>query len=165
MGPYPVNLLNTSSDDAYICFDANLDSAYFASNKDGNFDIYVQKRPLDKEIDLWFNMNYTESSRPDSINSPEQDKCPNVLKKIMVYASDRPGGFGGFDLYFSVFRNGKWNAPVNMGSDINTTFDEYRPVLGFHPEFTNNYMIFSSNRPGGKGGYDLYFTGIEFTGK
>lgn len=165
LGPYPVNLMNTGSDDAYFCFDANLDSAYFGSNKDGNFDIYLQKRPVDKEIDLWFNMAYIPSSRPDSINSPEQDKCPFILKKNMVFASDRPGGFGGFDLYLSVFRNGKWNAPVNLGSDVNTSFDEYRPILGFHQEFTNNYLIFSSNRPGGKGGYDLYFTGIEFTGK
>ncbi len=164
-GPYPVNLMNTGSDDAYICFDANLDSAYFGSNRDGNFDIFVQKRPLDKDIDLWFNMTYISSSKADSINSPEQDKCPYVLKKIMFFASDRPGGFGGYDLYYSVFRNGKWNAPVNLGSGINTTYDEYRPVLGSHPEFTNNFLIFSSNRPGGKGGFDLYFTGIEFTGK
>ena len=48
------------------------------------------------------------------------------------------------------------------GRNINTSSNEYSPVIGFHPDFTNKYMIFSSDRPGGKGGYDLYFTGVDF---
>ena len=79
----------------------------------------------------------------------------------MVFTSDRPGGFGGFDLYYSLFRNGKWNSPVNFGPKINTSSDEYRPLLGFYSGFENIYLIFSSDRPGGLGGFDLYFTGLE----
>ena len=164
-GPYPVRLLNTSFDDAYICFDSNLDSAYFASDREGNFDIYLQKRPADKDIGTWFNLDYAISSRADSINSSGDDKCPMVFKKVLVLASDRPGGLGGFDLYYSIFRNGKWSSPVNLGPDINTSSDEYRPVLGYHPDFKNLFMMFSSDRPGGKGRYDLYFTGVEFPEK
>jgi hypothetical protein len=162
-GPFPIKLLNTIYDEAYLCFDSNLDSAYFTSNKEGNFDIYLQKRPpANKDLALWFNMNYSVSTRVDNINSSSNDKCPLVFKNIMVFTSDRPGGLGGFDLYYSVFRNGTWNTPVNFGPGINTSYDEYRPVLGYHPDFTNLFMMFSSNRPGGKGGFDLYFTGVEF---
>jgi hypothetical protein len=79
----------------------------------------------------------------------------------MVFASNREGGLGGYDLYYSVFTKGQWSAPVNFGPSINTASDEYRPVLGSDEEFTNVFMMFSSNRPGGHGGFDLYFTGID----
>ena len=69
---------------------------------------------------------------------------------------------GGYDLYYSIFRKGKWSTPVNFGPVINTSSDEYRPVIGYHPDFSNQFLIFSSNKPGGKGGFDLYFTGVEF---
>ena len=164
-GPFPVKLLNTASDDAYLCFDNNLDSAYFNTNTSGNFDIYLHKRPAEKDIQSWFNLDYAASTRVDSVNSDFNDKCPNIFKDIMVFTSDRPGGYGGYDLYYSLFRKGKWSSPVNMGPRINTPDDEYRPLLGLHYEFTNYYMIFSSNRPGGLGGYDLYFAGVNFPKK
>jgi hypothetical protein len=164
-GPYPIKLLNTSSDDAYISFDTNQDSAYFCTNKDGNFDIFIQKRPAEKDLSSWFNLDYSASSIVDSINSAGDDKCPYVLKKVMVFASNRPGGLGGYDLYYSIFKKGKWSSPVNLGPGVNTSSDEYRPVLGQHEDYTNMFMMFSSNRPGGKGGFDLYFKGVEFASK
>ncbi len=50
---------------------------------------------------------------------------------------------------------------MNFGAVINTAFDEYRPIL-FNKEVDNDrdMMIFSSNRAGGKGGFDLYFVGV-----
>jgi hypothetical protein len=84
-----------------------------------------------------------------------------IFKNIMFFVSDRPGGLGGFDLYYSIFNNGNWSSPVNMGPDFNSSSDEYRPVIGYLPDFTNYFIMFSSNRPGGKGGYDLYFRGLK----
>jgi hypothetical protein len=161
-GPLPVKVLNTASDDAYITLDYNQDTAYFSSNKDGNFDIFLSKIPVKKDLASWFSLDYTAPVRADSLDSPNDDKCPFIFKSLMVFASNREGGMGGFDLYYSLFKNGKWNRPVNMGPGINTSSNEFRPVIGFHQDFTNKYMIFSSDRPGGKGGYDLYFTGVDF---
>jgi hypothetical protein len=161
-GPFPVKLLNTSFDDAYICFDTNLDSAYFASDRNGNFDLFLKKKPAEQDIASWFNLDYAASEMVDSLNTTYDDKCPMVFRKIMVFTSNRPGGFGGYDLYYSVFKKGKWNSPVNLGPRINTSSNEYRPVIGYHPEFNNLFMIFSSDRSGGKGGFDLYFTGVLF---
>jgi hypothetical protein len=79
----------------------------------------------------------------------------------MVFASNRPGGYGGFDLYYSEFRNGQWSEAKNFGERINTEYDEFRPITLHYWDFENTLMIFSSNRPGGKGGYDLYYTGIS----
>ncbi len=163
LGPFPVKLLNTGFDDAYISFDTNQDTAYFSSNRSGNFDIYLHTRPPETDLDIWFNHDYTASTLVDSLNSSSDDKCPFVSGKVMVFSSNRPGGMGGYDLYYSIFRRGKWSTPVNFGPGINTSSDEYRPVIDWHPYFSNQFMIFSSNRPGGKGGFDLYFTGVEFT--
>ena len=161
-GPYPVTLLNTSFDDAYICMDGNLDSAYFTSNRTGNFDIYLHGRSEDTEIASWFNQVYDNSVSVESVNSTSEDKCPFIFRNLLIFTSDRPGGLGGFDLYYSKNINGQWSSPVNFGPGINTAADEYRPVVGYHPDFTNLFMMFSSNRPGGKGGFDLYYTGVEF---
>ncbi len=161
-GPFPVKLFNTTSDDGYLSFDTNQDSAYFNSNKDVNFDIYVSKRPAGKDIKSWFNMDYTPATKADSVNSTSDDKCPFIFRKVMVFASNRPGGMGGYDIYYSVFRKGRWSSPVNMGPTVNSESDEFRPVIAYHPDFSNQFMIFSSNRTTGKGGFDLYFKGVEF---
>ncbi len=161
-GPMPIKIMNTGSDDAYICLNSTQDTAYFSSNKDGNFDIFYLIKPPNKDLSSWFNLDYTSPVKADSLNSPGEDKCPFILKKIMVFASDRAGGFGGYDLYYSILKNGIWSSPVNLGPRINTSSDEYRPVIGVQTDFTNKFLMFSSNRPGGKGGFDLYFTGIDF---
>jgi hypothetical protein len=83
---------------------------------------------------------------------------------MLIFTSNRPGGYGGFDLYYSKYENGNWSAPTNFGSKINSPFDEYRPIL-FDEEidFEKDMMVFSSNRTGGKGGFDLYFVGIPIS--
>jgi hypothetical protein len=162
-GPFSLTLLNSSFDEAYISFDANQDSVYFCTNRYGNFDIYVQNRPDTLTLVQWLDHSSVWSNLVDSVNSSSDDKFPFVYRNIMVFASDRAGGMGGFDLYYSVFRNGKWSSPVNLGPGINTASDECRPVIGYSPDFTNKFLVFSSNRSGGKGGFDLYFTGYDFS--
>jgi hypothetical protein len=160
-GPFPVTLLNTPHDDAYISFDTDQDTAFFSTNEGGDFDIFIARRPSDTNPADWFSGFYSVSSPVDSVNSSSDDKCPFVFRKMLIFASDRPGGFGGFDLYYSVFRDGKWSSAENFGPDINTEFNEYRPVIGAPANYTNYLLMFSSDRTGGKGGFDLYFTGVS----
>ena len=56
----------------------------------------------------------------------------------------------------SIFEDGVWSAPANFGPKINTEYDEYRPIIFSFEEVQKNLMIFSSDRPGGLGGFDLY---------
>lgn len=159
--PVAATLFNSPSDDAYLSLGTTLDTAWFCSDRGGNFDIYMLTRPAGVSLDEWFTSPAMTPTLVDSINSAWDDKCPFVRGRYMVFASNMPGGMGGFDLYYSVFRNGKWSSPVNMGPGINSAANEYRPVLGKDLKFGNYFLIFSSDRPGGKGGYDLYFTGIS----
>jgi hypothetical protein len=70
----------------------------------------------------------------------------------LVFASDRPGGFGGLDLYISTKVNNDWGPAINLGPNINTPFNEDMPF------FTNNNktLIFCSQGHDTMGGYDLF---------
>ena len=96
----------------------------------------------------------------ESINSPVEDVCPYINGILIVFTSKREGGYGGYDLYYTQLIEDEWSTPVNFGPEINTEFDEFRPIVFYAPKFENDLMVFSSNRPGGMGGFDLYYVGI-----
>ena len=69
----------------------------------------------------------------------------------LYFASDRPGGFGGTDLYKVEFAEGEWQTPVNLGEGINTEGNELFPFLRQDQE-----LYFASNGHGGLGGLDVF---------
>lgn len=165
--PSSVEYLNSDFDDAYPTFNNDYSKLYFTSNRKGKFDIYKIRTDNSKEILEILSENNSASVEIDSILSSEfDDKCPSITNNILVFTSNREGGFGGYDLYYSCLENGTWSEPINFGSEINSEYDEYRPIVRSNEwEFDNDMMIFSSNRPGGKGGFDLYYVGIQRKGK
>ncbi len=70
---------------------------------------------------------------------------------------ERPGGAGSCDIYFSAFSNGKWSVPYNLGSPVNTNWWESTPSVNAD----GNMLFFSSNRPGGSGGKDLWLSFLK----
>ena len=159
-GPFPTTLLNSTANDDYISFNQDFSAAYFSSDREGKFNIYTHPFSLTIPLSDQLKRSFIASVKLDNLNSSENDICPFEHKDVMIFASDRLGGLGGFDLYYSVFKDDKWSAPINFGPGINTEFDEYMPILGSVTNFKNSYLIFSSNREG-NGDYDLYFTGIN----
>jgi ABC-type cobalt transport system substrate-binding protein len=160
--PANIPYLNSEKDDAYPTLNSDTSAFYFCSNRETNFDIYKADIPMTTRLFSSLS-SQTEVNvvKMTELSSDKDDKCPFVIGNLMVFASDRTGGYGGFDLYYSTFTGGVWTAPVNFGDKINTQYDEYRPIVKPLWEFTNDFMLFSSNRPGGSGGYDLYYAGIK----
>lgn len=76
--------------------------------------------------------------------------------KSLLFASDMPGGYGGYDIYVIHWYDEKneWGLPINLGPYINTAGDEITPCI------FQNSLIFASNGQIGFGGYDLY--GVEY---
>lgn len=70
---------------------------------------------------------------------------------------NRTGGLGSCDIYFSAFRNGKWTQPSNVGPPINTNHWESQPSISAD----GKTLFFSSNRPGGFGGKDLWVSRLK----
>lgn len=69
---------------------------------------------------------------------------------LLFYVSDRPGGYGGLDLYYSTKESGVWGTPKNLGPKINTAEDEVFPT------YYNGVLYFSSNGIIGYGGLDIF---------
>ncbi len=69
----------------------------------------------------------------------------------LYFCSDRPGGFGGTDLYVSRYENGTWSEPVNLGERVNTDGDEMFPFV--HNDQT---LYFASTGHPGLGGLDVF---------
>ena len=73
--------------------------------------------------------------------------------KRLYFASDKPEGLGGSDIYYSQWKDGYWNNPVNLGRPVNTGGNEAYPFINEAGE-----LFFSSDSIPGKGGKDIFFT-------
>lgn len=156
-GPYTLPLNNGTEDNLYPTLSKDDTLMLFCSNCGGDdFEIYAMEIDPSRLIHevLLDEETIPEVSVMDVLSSEGNDKCPSVTGDLLVFTSDREGGMGGFDLYYSVWEEDHWGEPVNFGPEINTSADEYRPITFVVGEM--GVMIFSSNRPGGAGGFDLY---------
>ena len=76
----------------------------------------------------------------------------------LVFSSEKPGGFGQSDLYYSVRKNGTWETPINLGPKVNTKGkEEFATFTNQHQN--GSFLLFASDgRSGGYGGLDMYYT-------
>lgn len=127
----------------YMSNSDNFNSDIYSSSFDGNN--WTKAVKLNKNI----NTKYWESH---GFISEKGDQ--------LVFASDRPGGFGGLDLYVSNKVNGDWGPAVNLGPVLNTQFNEDRPFL------INNAktLFFSSQGHENIGGYDIFRSDLQTSG-
>ncbi|MBA3665392.1 MAG: PD40 domain-containing protein [Bacteroidetes bacterium] len=98
---------------------------------------------------------------PEPIGKPiassywEGGACISPDGKKYFFTSERPGGFGGSDIWMVERINKKeWGKPVNLGSDVNTKFDEAGMFLA--PD--GKTLFFCSNGPNTMGSYDVFKT-------
>ena len=85
----------------------------------------------------------------------EASACFGADNNTIYFSSNRPGGFGGKDLYRVVkLPNGEWSLPKNLGPTINTAYDEDAPYM----DIDGSTLYFASNGHETMGGYDLFFT-------
>ena len=92
-----------------------------------------------------------------NINTEFWESSPSISpdKRALYFSSNRPGGFGGADLYVSYRQpNGKWGPAENMGPSINTAGDELAPFI--HAD--NQTLYYTSDGLPGYGNADLYVT-------
>lgn len=99
---------------------------------------------------------------PGKINTPNNEGASNISQDgewLIFTGCNFRNGYGSCDLYISFRENGEWTSPYNLGQDINTEFWESAPSLS--PD--KKHLYFTSNRPGGYGGSDIYVS--TFDGK
>ena len=110
---------------------------YISEKKEGK---WGKPKLLNKRI----NTSYQEASA-----------CFGADNNTIYFSSNRPGGFGGKDLYRVVkLPNGEWSLPKNLGPTINTTYDEDAPYM----DIDGSTLYFASNGHETIGGYDIFYT-------
>ena len=156
----PVNLgptVNSASFDVCPSVTRTGLSLYFGSNRPGGLgavDIYVSQRP--SVTTPWG----SPRNLGPAVNSPFVDNCPFVTPDghTLMFLSNRPGSLG-IDLYASTRQNRHddfaWEVPTPVAA-LNTPFNEFGPT-GYEDDETGDLVLyFTSNRPGGPGGADIY---------
>lgn len=126
----------------------------------GKFIVFSSDRPGGRGgIDLWIASKdalgewQTPVNLGEALNSRDDEITPFFTGEDSLYfASNGFGGKGGFEIFLSIRSGSKWLPPVPV-NELNSEFDD--------SDFTvlpHNVGVFASNRPGGRGGFDLYST-------
>ena len=150
----PVNITPElmSDGDMYIsCLSPDGNTLFLSRDDDYNSDLYkstfngIAWSPVQK-LNKNINTKYWESH---GYISEDGEK--------LIFASDRPGGYGGLDLYISKKVRGDWGPAVNLGPEINTSLNEDRPFL----INSGKSLFFSSQGHMTIGGYDLFRSDLQ----
>lgn len=158
--PYPFNETEDNQGGCTISIDNK--HLYFAmmKNEGGlqpNVDLYIS----DDNGDNWTDIRKLSPN----VNHPKYwDSQPTIASDglTLYFASDRPGGYGGIDLYVTKKdpKTGIWSAPQNLGPSINTKGDEKTPFI--HSD--SHTIYFSSTGHFGFGGYDIFYSRMDDNG-
>jgi hypothetical protein len=137
---------------------------YFASTRpesQGGEDLWISRRSNRREP--WG----PATNAGPTLNTPANERSPALSsnRRLLFFATDRPGGSGGFDIWVSWRPDPRddfgWQTPVNLGSGINS------PATDAGPSFFERgdrwpgrtaipQLYLASTRPGGPGGLDIY---------
>jgi outer membrane protein OmpA-like peptidoglycan-associated protein len=114
----------------------------------GNCDLFISR----KYGEVWSN----PENLGKVVNSKNWDSQPSLGAdgNILYFSSDRSGGMGKRDIWYTQRVDNTWIQPKNMGNIINTLKDDVTPFI--HTNGEN--LVFASNGRVGFGGYDLYMS-------
>ncbi|MCC6425477.1 MAG: PD40 domain-containing protein [Phycisphaerales bacterium] len=127
---------------------ANVDEYEPRLSADGTVMVFVRRRPgqnADLFTQRWTPEGWTAPAAIESINTDHDELGPEFSRdgKSLYFYSDRDGGMGGYDIWVARSSEEGWGTPVNLGSGINTDWNEYGPAITPN----SDRLFFSSNRP------------------
>jgi len=119
------------------------------STKDSSGNSWIQ----DFLSGLWHS---TRINLEPAINSQYNEAAPTISPDglELIFVSDRPGGYGGFDMWLTrrATTNDPWGTPVNLGETVNSSSNDG----GGSMSADGRSLYFASNRPGGSGSQDIW---------
>jgi outer membrane protein OmpA-like peptidoglycan-associated protein len=142
-----------------VCFDRTAETIFFSRNALIAGKVKIAKDDTQKMRLYWSKKEGAIWSEPQPIpfNNNEFGDCHPAVSidgDKLFFASNRPGGFGGMDLYVSYRVGESWSEPVNLGAEINSKGNEAFPFI--HAD--NRTLYFTSNNHPGYGGDDLFLS-------
>ena len=144
--PYNEGTCTISADGKILIF-----SSCQTPNSLGDCDLYIAY----KINDTW----QRPSNMGKTVNSRFWDSQPSLSAdgRILFFSSNRRGGYGGKDIWYSIrLPDGTWAEAKNLGDKVNTAKDEVSPFIYFN----NEILFFASDGHRGFGGMDLFVTRV-----
>ncbi len=142
------NVVNSKAWDSQPTINSDGTMIIFTSTRDGGYgesDLYLTTINHLGDWGIPVNMG-------SIINTPLSDKSPYIASdgKSLYYASEGHPGFGGSDIFYSLFENARWSEPKNVGAPINSSGDDTNFTIS-----ASGIAYFASSR-GSAANYDLY---------
>ncbi|HEX6224398.1 MAG TPA: OmpA family protein [Chryseolinea sp.] len=140
-------VVNTPYHESSVALSAD-GNTLFIFNDEGGGDIFYSERQPGGEF-------AAKIPLPGIINSSFEEKSISISKdeKTLYFSSNRPGGFGGLDIYRATKDSkGEWTNVKNLGPKINTDMDDD----GLFIDYDGVTLYFSSKGRKGMGGYDVF---------
>lgn len=140
-------VVNSIYHDSNLAFSADGQTLFIYKTDNGG-DIYFSERKPDGSWGVPVPL-------PGIINSSFEEKSISISpdEKTLYFSSNRPGGFGGLDLYKATLDSkGEWSSVKNLGPKINTPADDDGPFI----DYDGKTLYFSSKGRKGMGGFDIY---------
>ncbi|MFY8033198.1 MAG: OmpA family protein [Flexibacteraceae bacterium] len=149
-------------------FDAEINTLFLTKITEGDkkgqkFELFTskldgQKFRKPRKMSREFNPKKSQNLHP----SVSTLKFRGIKTKVLFFTSNRSGGFGGKDIWYSLYnqKTKKWQNPVNAGAYVNTAGNEITPSF----DSTLEILYFSSDYHIGLGGYDVFQVKWEETG-
>lgn len=148
---------NTSGDEYPVCVSVDGRMLILSREEKNNYDLYFS---------TFENGQWTKPvSLGSPVNSSYNETGASLSKdgNTLYFASDRSGGYGKFDIYYSKKNSGgKWTSPVNMGAQINTQDNEAFPAV--HPEGQIIYFSSDGCIEENMGGWDIFYSTADQSG-
>ncbi len=144
--------VNTPYHDSNLALSADGGTLFIYKDSNGG-DIYYTERKPDGTWGVPIPL-------PGIINSSFEEKSITISsdERTLYFASNRPGGFGGLDIYRATKDSkGEWSNVRNLGPTINTEFDDDGPFI----DYDNITLYFSSKGRKGMGGFDIFRTTLN----
>ncbi|HMX39406.1 MAG TPA: OmpA family protein [Saprospiraceae bacterium] len=151
--------INSKFHEASVTFSADTQTIYFTRNnylqgKTGHSDEGLVKLKIYSGTlsgtDTWENLQALPFCSDEYSTAHPSLSADG---KRLFFASNKPGGYGGMDIYVSHWENDRWGLPINLGPEVNTAGNEVFPHIS-----PDNRLYFASNSQVGLGGLDIYFT-------
>ena len=121
----------------------------FIGGAEGTGNLYT----IDKSGDSWS----APTTMGNKVNSRSLETTGSITPdgKTLYFASNRPGGYGGLDIYMTKKNEaGEWDTPINLGPKVNTKYNEDAPFI--HPDQWT--LFFTSDGHNTMGGRDIFVT-------
>lgn len=145
----PKNLgpaINTAEDEYLPSLTADGSQLIYTAVRNGQEDFYLSTRS---------DTGWTVGKPITAVNSPYNEGAQSIRadgRYLVFTICNRPGGLGSCDLYYSEFKNGSWTPVRNIGAPVNTRGYESLPSISADGQT----LYFTSDRPGGYGGLDIW---------